>query len=61
MTVHLFTFVSFILANIHIIGPVLMVLALLALIYWNRQWLKSQSDVNTTEFVDAESTSYVGE
>lgn len=61
MTVHLFTFVSFILANIHIIGPVLMVLALLALIYWNRQWLKSQSDANTTEFVDAESTSYVGE
>lgn len=59
MTVHLFTFIPFILANIHIIGPIVLILIIFALAIWNRNWLKKESAASTREFVDADASSYV--
>lgn len=61
MTVHLFTFIPNIIANLSLIGGVIMVVAIIALALWNKSWLKKQNDLNTMEFVDADSSSYVGD
>lgn len=59
MTVNLFTFIPHILANIHIIGPVVLVALILGLALWNRAWLKKQTNLSTTEFIDADASSYM--
>lgn len=58
MTVNLFTFIPHILANLHIIGAVVLVVVILSLIFWNREWLKKQTNLTTTEFIDADASSY---
>ena len=58
MTVNLFTFIPFVLANIHIIGPILLVVLTIGLAIWNYTWLKNQTNLQTTEFIDADASSY---
>ena len=58
MTVNLFTFIPHILANLHIIGAVVLVVVILSLIFWYREWLKKQTNLTTTEFIDADASSY---
>lgn len=58
MTVNLFTFIPFVLANIHIIGPIVLAVLTIGLAVWNHVWLKNQTNLQTTEFIDADASSY---
>lgn len=48
MTVHLFTFIPNVIANLDIIGGVAMVAGIVGLALWNRGWLKQQDQLQTT-------------